>query len=175
MAVSAAVAWDDTTRIAVIGVDPGGTTGACVLLLAEQGWHLDQSRQFTDQGEAWKDVQELVSHYAAAGYEVHLVVEQFDKRPGIINPDYSAKYVEKNIDSFVAGFHTKYKQIPAEAKNFIREARSNNGRGDALKRFDMYPVGQKHARDAIRHALTYAVVQLKHRPLTLKGWPKPID
>lgn len=106
------------------------------------------------------------------GYEVHLVMEQFDKRPGIINPDYSAKFVERDIDNNVAGYHFKEKQIPAMAKNFIKEARRSNGQGDGLKRFGLYQTGLKHSNDSLRHAVTYAVVKLKHEPLILRGWPK---
>lgn len=157
---------------AIIGVDPGGTTGACVLLIGDQGYELGGAFQFSDDATAWQDVQLLVTHYKAAGHEVHLVVEQFDKRPGVINPDYSAKFVERDIDNNVAGYDFKRKQIPAEAKNFIKEARKNGGQGDALKRFDLYQSGLKHANDSLRHAVTYAVVRLKHRPLILKGWPK---
>lgn len=144
-----------------------------VITLTEESFKLEETFQFTDQNSAWMEVQSAISKYTQLGYEVHLVVEQFDKRPGIINPDYSAKFVERDIDNNVAGYHTKFKQIPAEAKNFIKEAKTNNGKGDALKRFGMYEPGKKHARDALRHVITYAVVRLKHRPLILRGWPKP--
>ena len=161
--------------VAVIGVDPGGTTGVGVITLTEDAFHLEETFQFTDQDTAWVEVQAVVNKYDQLGYEVHLVVERFDKRPGIINPDYSAKFVERDIDNNVDGYYTAFKQIPAEAKNFIKEAKNNQGKGDALKRFGMYEPGKKHARDALRHAITYAVVRLKHHPLILRGWPKPND
>lgn len=158
--------------ISVIGVDPGGTTGACVLLLSRDAYKLESVHQFKDDATAWQDVQGLVTRCHESGYEVHLVIEQFDKRPGIINPDYSAKYVERDIDNNVSGYDVKKKQIPAEAKNFIKEARRSNGKGDGLKRFGFYQTAFKHANDSLRHAVTYSVVRLKHRPLILKGWPK---
>lgn len=157
---------------AIVGVDPGGTTGANVLLLTETGYELAEAHQFKDDATAWREVQGLVTKYKALGHEVHLVVEQFDKRPGIINPDYSAKYVERDIDNNVSGYDVMHKQIPAEAKNFIKEARKNGGVGDALKRFGLFQTSMKHANDSLRHSVTYAVVRLKHRPLILRGWPK---
>lgn len=159
--------------VSIIGVDPGGTTGACWIRLHEDSYQLVGAYQFNDSDTAWREVQRLIDN--AAYDEVHLVIEQFDKRPGIINPDYSAKFVERDIDNNVTGYDVKYKQIPAEAKNLIKEAKRNNGRGDALKRFGLYQTAMKHANDSLRHALTYAVVQLKHMPTILKGWPKPND
>lgn len=164
-----------TDEVVVIGVDPGGTTGCCAILLSPDNYKLAGAWQFTDQDTAHKCVQERVSHYKAAGYEVHLVIEQFDKRPGVINPDYSAKFVERDIDNNVRGYDVLHKQIPAEAKNFIKPAPKNRGKGDALKRFGLYQTALKHANDSLRHAITYAVVRLKHKPLITKGWPKPND
>lgn len=156
--------------VVVIGVDPGGTTGACAILLEDDNYVLDGAWQFNDDATAWHDLQKVISHYKAAGYEVHLAIEQFDKRPGIIDPDYSAKYVERDIDNNVVGYDVKHKQTPAEAKNFVKPAKSNKGRGDGLKRFGLYQTSKKHANDALRHAVTYAVVRLKHKPLIEKGW-----
>ena len=159
--------------LVVVAVDPGGTTGAVEVLFEESCYELLAAHQFTDQDEAHLEVQRLIS---AHHLPVHLVVERFDKRPGIISPDFSAKYVERDIDNNVGGYAVKHKQIPAEAKNMVKEPARNSGRGDGLKRFGLYSTGKmKHANDAARHAITYAVMQLKHRPITLVGWPKPKD
>lgn len=158
--------------VVVIGVDPGGTTGAAVVKLTDDSYEFLEAHQFSDERNAWAEVQALVHNYRRA-YPVHLVVEQFDKRPGIIDPDFSAKYVERDIDNNVTGFTEYYKQIPGEIKFFIREARKNNGKGDALNRWGLYQTGMKHANDAVRHVLTYAVMRLKHKPTILRGWPKP--
>ena len=159
--------------LVVVAVDPGGTTGVVEVLFEADSFHLLVAHQFTDPNKAHLEVQHIIS---AHDLPVHLVVEQWDKRPGITDPDFSAKYVERDIDNNVGGYAVKHKQIPAEAKNMVKEPARNSGRGDGLKRFGLYSTGKmKHANDAARHAITYAVMQLKHLPITLVGWPKPKD
>lgn len=157
----------------VIGVDPGGTTGISVVgVEADKPASIIETRQWpNDYNPAtWQKLQSLAHHYRALyDLPVVLVIEQFDKRPGVIDPDYSAMYINKDIVEYIHEYPIVW-QIPAAAKNLIKPARK--GKADQLKRFGWYQVSHRHANDASRHVLVYLVEKVKHRPTILKGWPK---
>lgn len=155
----------------LVCVDPGGTTGIAVLKLTADDVTLEETHQWTDPDTVWSKIY-LLASYWEAGYDVELVVEQFDDRPGVVNPDYSAKYIIKDIDRYIIGYPIHY-QIVAMAKNAVKQG--GKGQEDQLKRFGMYQPGKKHARDAIRHGIAYAAGTLKHRPTIELGWPKDKD
>jgi hypothetical protein len=102
-------------------------------------------------------------------YEVVFVIEQFDKRPGIADPDLTPKYIIRDIENNLP--HRTFEwQIPAQAKNLVKPA--TKGVPDGLKRFGWYKVGMGHANDASRHVIVFLVEKIKHMPTILLGWPK---
>lgn len=154
----------------VVGVDPGGTTGISTFMVEEGSATQIDFAQWDNDGQIWR---KLVNYAAdleeKTSYPVVLVVEQFDKRPGIIDPDYSAMYITQDIEANITEYPVIW-QIPAAAKNLIKPA--GKGRADQLKRFGLYHPNNRHANDATRHVLVYLVEKIKHRPTILKGWPK---
>lgn len=153
----------------MIGLDPGGTTGVALFKFTEDSVTYLDSAQWGDPDNVWKQVKAVAEKLRAQGENVILVIEQFDKRPGIVNPDFTPKYINRDIDNNIFDFPIVY-QIPAVAKNLVPQA--TRGRSDALRRFGWYLVSNRHANDAARHVITFAVTQLKHMPTILKGWPK---
>lgn len=154
----------------VIAVDPGGTTGVAVFKFLEDSVQYLEHYQWGDPDYVWKEIHALV-HYWQAGYEVVLVVEQFDKRPGIINPDFTPKFIGRDITNNILDVEIEW-QTPSVAMNLVRPPGARHKGPDQLKRFGWYTVKNTHANDAARHAIVFAVERLKHMPTILKGWPR---
>jgi len=160
--------------VIVVAVDPGITTGIAVFKFSDDDAEYLEHHQWEDPDTAWRVIHNLV-HYWQAGYDTILVVEQFDKRPGIINPDFTPKYIGRDIANNIDDVEIVW-QIPGAAMNLVKpvSAKGNKG-GDHLKRFGWYLRSNVHANDAARHAIVYAVDVLHHMPTILRGWPKPKD
>lgn len=156
----------------VLGIDAGESTGLAVVDFTQGGTYASYVGQFTDG--LVDTVSDIINATVSFIPDV-VVIEQFDLRPG---------------NKFLANLSTVYRngaleyalatevgtdpvwQTPAQAKGLVSDA--------VLKRLGdrFWPtgkdVGQKDAddaRDALRHAIHYAVVTLKHRPTIEKGWP----
>jgi hypothetical protein len=154
-----------------IGVDPGGTTGVAVYLITEDNPPLlFETFQWGEPNEVWIKLEELAVKYEDENHHpVVFIVEQFDKRPGVADPDFTSKFIINDIDRYL-GHRTVVYQIVSAAKNLVKPA--TKGRPDGLKRFGYYQVNMGHANDASRHVIMFLVETLKHRPTILKGWPK---
>lgn len=160
-----------TYPVVVIGVDPGVTTGLSVFLFTEERVELLEYHQLPDPDFVWIEILRFI-RYWQAGYRVVLVVEQFDKRPGVVNPDFTPKFINRDIENNIANVEIVW-QIPAAAKNLVRPPGRTNRGLDHLKKFGWYHKAQGHSNDATRHVIVYGVEKLKHRPLIQLGWPKP--
>jgi hypothetical protein len=156
---------------ALIGVDPGGTTGVAVYTVEDgnQPAELKDVLQLTDPDSVATDLCSLGLVYAEQHYNIRYVVEQFDNRPGVVNPDFTPKYVIRDIKNAIPEEYIQW-QTPSQAKNLVKP--SHNGTSDGLKRFGWYQTKFRHANDASRHVIVYLVERLKHKPTILKGWPK---
>lgn len=160
----------------VLAIDAGESTGMAVVDFTETGPELVSLSQFiagTTGTMRW-----------LAGiietYEVETVVaEQFNLRPGNkFLADLSTVYRNGALEYMLAVDFAMAPvwQTPAQAKGLVSDK--------VLKRLgdEFWPtgrtVGQKDAddaRDALRHAIYYAVTTLKHRPTIELGWPKEKD
>lgn len=156
--------------LVVIGVDPGVTTGVAVFGFTEDTVEYIEHFQWPDPDIAYQQLDDLAKSYQAKGFRTILVVEQFDKRPGVINPDFTPKFICRDIDNHLQHHEVVY-QIPAVAKNLVKQPR--RGGTDGLRRFGWYTASNRHANDAVRHVIVYAVRELKHLPTILRGWPRP--
>lgn len=155
----------------VIGIDPGVTTGVAAYIVQSP-----DSLPVLDKTEQWGDPDHVVTNmlntrygYEQRGYKSVFVIEQFDKRPGVADPDYTPKYIIRDIERYLPDAVRVY-QTPSQAKNLVKPA--HKGAPDGLKRFGWYQVGMGHANDASRHVITFLVEKVHHLPTTLKGWPK---
>lgn len=158
----------------VIAVDPGGTTGVAVFKFTEETVEYLDSYQWGDPDHVWLRIQDLAHAWMVREERVVLVVEQFDKRPGIINPDFTPKFINRDIEINITDVDIVW-QIPAAAMNLVRPPGHRHKGQDQLKRFGWYKTSNTHANDAARHAIVFGVDKLKHMPLILRGWPKPKD
>lgn len=159
--------------LALIGVDPGVTTGWAILKLSDPDSEpvLLDCGQWVEQWDVWKTLDAKAQLLEELGFNVILVVEQFDQRPGIVNPDMTPKYINNDIENNLVGKWEVVWQIPAMAKTLVPQAK--RGVPDALKRFGWYQTSHRHANDAIRHVITHATHKLRHMPLIRRGWPEP--
>lgn len=153
----------------LIGVDPGVTTGIAVMGLTEKTSELLETYQWEEPDTVWRQIRDLAHTWQAKGFSVTLVVEQFDKRPGVISPDFTPKYVNRDIENNILDVPIVW-QIPAQAKTLVPQGKK--GQQDALKRFGWYQTAHRHANDGIRHCIVYAVEKLRHRPTVDKGWKR---
>lgn len=155
----------------LIGVDPGGTTGVSVYGLNAEDTpaFLLDSIQWGDPDTVSTHLQALVKKWRDASFNVVLIIEQFDKRPGIVEPDYSSMYIIRDIERDMPN-ETIVWFTPSQAKNLVKPA--HKGAPDGLKKFGWYKVGMGHANDASRHVIVFLVERLHHMPTILRGWPK---
>jgi hypothetical protein len=125
--------------------------------------------QLTEPSKVAQELGAIGLTYDEHGYNIRYVIEQFDNRPGVVNPDFTPKYVINDIKNLIAEEYIQW-QTPSQAKNLVKP--SHNGTADGLKRFGWYQTKFRHANDASRHVIVYLVERLKHKPTILKGWPK---
>lgn len=158
----------------VLSIDPGVTTGFTLMRFGKSDVELVETGQWGDPDRVWRTIRDYGrnarTHY---NLPLYLVIEQFDKRPGVVNPDFTPKYISRDIENNI--FDIPYFwQIPAAAMNLVKPGRT--GQRDQLHRFsNWYKKKNVHGNDATRHAIVFGVEKLKHRPLIELGWPKPKD
>lgn len=157
----------------LIGVDPGGTTGIAVYDVPSPD-ELPRLAGYYQWADSWTIAAQLMALKSKVqkqrpDAQVAFVVEQFDNRPGIVDPDFTPKYIIRDIDRDMANEQVFY-QTPSQAKNLVKPA--HRGTPDGLKRFGWYQVGMGHANDASRHVIVFLVEKLHHMPTILKGWPR---
>lgn len=143
----------------ILGIDPGGTTGVATYDLNSQ----EVSFQEVEGGTyGFTDWWHFGRPYASAGW---IVCESFRLDDRTAKPDLTP--VE--IIGYLKGSArvTKF-QTPGQAKALITNA--------VLKRAGLYPprgqVRGGHSTDAARHALYYAVTELKDTETIERLWPK---
>lgn len=158
----------------VLGIDAGESTGLAVVDFTDNGPDLCYLSQFVaDNVNTVLDIHNLIVDYQPAT----VVAEQFNLRPGNkFLADLSTVYRNGALEYMLAVDFAMDPlwQTPAQAKGLVSDT--------VLKRFgsDFWPTGKtvgykdaNDARDALRHAVFYAVEVLNHRPTIELGWPKP--
>lgn len=148
----------------VLGIDPGGTTGTCIYdtesplepILEEVGGGVEG---FVE----WSDRQEKTYPLGALRHET--VCESFRLDGRTEKPDLSPVEIIGFLKGTFEGVHF---QTPTQAKSLITN--------DVLKRAGLYPkrgqVKGGHGLDALRHALYYLTVTVKHRETIELLFPK---
>lgn len=150
----------------VVGVDPGVTTGVAIYGLASSDKYpvLLSAEQWGNPESVSTRMRELLGKYK----NVVFVIERFDKRPGVVDPDYTPMFIINDINRDLPDATIVW-QTPSQAKNLVKPAR--RGVPDGLKRWGWYEVGKGHANDASRHVITFLVEKLAHIPTIKRGWP----
>ena len=143
--------------IQILGVDPGGTTGFCVIE------YTPESRPVLK--EAWEESGGLGGVLAIRDkiikHEI-VVCESFTLRPGVKMPDLSPVYIIGALEALMPYQDSLVYQQPS-AKVLCPD--------EKLKKIEMYQRGHPHANDAIRHAIIY-LVKINHQPTIEWLWDK---
>lgn len=155
----------------IIAIDPGKTTGVAYMYINDTTYQLRQVWQLEDPDYVWEELYGIIERAHDMYDDVLVLCESFELRPDVAQPDETPKYIIKDLERYVAPeFPIEY-QMASQAKVGIPPGK--NGRRDRLKAFGLFQSGQRHANDAIRHILVYAIEKLRHRPLIIKGWGLP--
>lgn len=166
---------DESSLSTVIALDPGGTTGWCVLAVHPEslvepdvtilgnilwwtsgqftGTEYKQNSQIIDLIECWP--------YAAVLLEDFILRKQLRSRE-LLSPVRITSVIEYELERVG---RPCFKQQPSEAKNTATD--------DRLKNWGLYrrEGGEEHARDATRHAITF-LRRAKDRPnIRHRAWP----
>ena len=155
----------------IIAIDPGKTTGVATLHLTDNNFDLVGVLQLDDPDNVWEVLYEYISTFHDRFDDVVVLCESFELRPDVAQPDETPKYIIKDLDRYVAPTYPIEYQMASQAKVGIPPGR--NGRRDRLHSFGLHQRGYRHANDAIRHCLVYAIDKLRHRPLIVRGWGVP--
>lgn len=155
----------------IIAIDPGKVTGLAVLKLTDTTFELIEVDQLENPDEVWLPIYNIIRSYADKHDDVVVLCESFELRPDVAQPDETPKYIIKDLDRYVAPTYPIEYQMASQAKVGIPPGR--NGRRDRLHSFGLHQRGYRHANDAIRHCLVYAIEKLRHRPLIVRGWGLP--
>lgn len=158
----------------VLAIDAGDMTGLAVVDFESNGTALCLLEQFA--GDVTQTMHRVAAVIRAMDVGV-VVAEQFNLRPGNqFVADLSTVYRNGALEYMLAvhfGIDPVW-QTPAQAKGLVSDM--------VLKRLGsgFWPTGKtvgykdaNDARDALRHAVFYAVEVLNHRPTIELGWPKP--
>ena len=155
----------------IIAIDPGKTTGVAILHLTDNDFELISIAQLDDPDHVWEELLGIISAYYDVHDDVVVLCESFELRPDVAQPDETPKYIIKDLERYVEPTYPIEYQMASQAKVGIPPGR--NGRRDRLHSFGLHQRGHRHANDAIRHCLVYAIEKLRHRPLIVRGWGLP--
>ena len=155
----------------IIAIDPGKVTGIAVLHLTDKSFALMEVNQLEDPDYVWEPIYDLINDYSQTYDDVVVLCESFELRPDVAQPDETPKYIIKDLERYVAPHYPIEYQMASQAKVGIPPGR--NCRRDRLHSFGLHQRGYRHANDAIRHCLVYAIDKLRHRPLIVRGWGVP--
>ena len=155
----------------IVAIDPGKTTGIAVMHLTSNSFELVEVDQLEDPDYVWEPIFDLLQKYHDSHEDVVVLCESFELRPDVAQPDETPKYIIKDLERYVEPHFTIEYQMASQAKVGVPPGK--NGRRDRLHSFGLHQRGYRHANDAIRHILIYAIEKLRHKPLIYKGWGKP--
>lgn len=155
----------------IIAIDPGKVTGVAKLRLTDDDFKLIGKWELTDPDTVWEPIKQIIEEAKKRHDDVTVLCESFELRPDVAQPDETPKYIIKDLNRYVEPAHTIEYQMASQAKVGIPPGR--NGRRDRLHSFGLHQRGYRHANDAIRHCLVYAIEKLRHRPLIVRGWGLP--
>lgn len=155
----------------IIAIDPGKVTGVAKMQLTADDFKLIGVWQLTDPDNVWYALKQIIEAAKEGHEDVTVLCESFELRPDVVNPDETPKYIIKDLNRYVEPEHPIEYQMASQAK--VGVPPGANGRRDRLYAFGLHQRGLRHANDAIRHCVVYAIEKLRHRPLIVKGWGAP--
>jgi hypothetical protein len=147
----------------VLGVDPGGQSGFCLLKL-----HDAYPAKVMDLRIVEGRLAGFLEYwYAKVEFPEHVVVESFHDDGRTEDPD----EIALEIIGAIKGWHfreARGRRVKLAFQLPVERGKEKHMTDAILKRAGYYPprgqIGKKHQVEAMRHALTYCVKQLNHRP-----------
>lgn len=160
----------------IIALDPGGTTGWAMWTkmynyVPGSGQYLGEDDKFSwgqlGPHEHHEELFALLEHMHVQEYTI--VCESFEFRQyrqreniNLMSREYiGVVKLFRQQRSEIASFSPVVFQTAGQAKGFVSD--------EKLKAIDLYPSGQKHARDALRHLIYYMVNKRKRYDI-VKNW-----
>jgi hypothetical protein len=161
---------------AVLAIDPGGTTGWCVMMVHTDALMLDDvsildNILYWEQGQfegneiqQAQEVMELMDLWDGAAILIEdFILRQFSMGRELLSPVRITAMLEMWATIGYTEPRMVFKQQSELAKSAITDKR--------LRAWKLYRPGQEHARDAQRHALTLFRRAKASPALRAKAWP----
>jgi hypothetical protein len=173
-----------TTNLHVLGIDPGGTTGWCLITVLRSAVFADaepsiiewdygeltgpEPRQATEIAQMCREIQGLDYKTGPA-----VMSERWTADPSFKSAD-QEQYSPIRINAQLELLHYQGKMGDSTLHFQSRTIKSATGvSDDRLMRLGIYVEGSKHIRDATKHALTALRRARESRKFALKLWPYP--
>jgi hypothetical protein len=158
----------------VVAFDPGGTTGWCVMSVEPRhllgtkpvhkklahfacgqiaGGENSQADEMYDLLDLWDDSAWLCEDF---------IVRKFLRHREFLSPVRITARIEYRM-SHAYPFRPMFKQQPALAMSAVTD--------DRQKEWGLWSIGQPHARDATKHALTFLMRARESARMRLAAWP----
>lgn len=166
-------AMERANELALIALDPGGTTGWCLMSIGMQAMVdpefriLNSIAMYTfgevrgNEHEQLSEIENLIDAWpGAAVVREDFILRTQSKDPRVLSPVRLGFGIDHLM--YQRG-RTAFTQQPAMAKTTATDER--------LKSWGLYRPGSDHARDATRHAITFARRAKDNKKLLLQAWP----
>lgn len=142
------------TEAVVLGVDPGTTTGLCLVEFTRAGPHLIVADQ-KDWSAACAVVEAMLSRMGRETRRVVAACEKF-----VITSQTAQRGQQGAEDALGMNGHIR-RVCEITGVEYAKTASSSDAKSTvtnaALRTLGLYPVGLKHAADAARHAVLFAL------------------
>lgn len=139
----------------VVGIDPGETTGIAIFLDGElEGTHQVDHRGHKNVGRALEEIIEAIN----CENITTVVVEDYRVyKNKAQSHTHSDLFTSRLIGAIETWTHINkiplVKQMASQAKKFMTDSK--------LKAWGFWIIGKRHSRDAIRHAATYILFEVR--------------
>ena len=173
-----------TVNLHVLGIDPGGTTGWCLLTTLRSAIFMEAEPVIVewDYGELTGpepkqslEIAQMCREIQGLDYKTGpaVVAEQWDADPNFHSTD-QEQYSPIRINAQLQLLHYQGKMGDSTLTFQSRTIKTGKGvRDDKLKRLGIYVPGSKHIQDATKHALNALRRARENRDFGLALWPYP--
>lgn len=173
-----------TTNVHVLGLDPGGTTGWCLLTTLRSAIFGDAYPEIVewDYGELTgpeplqaTNIAQMCREIQGLDYKTGpaVMAEQWDVDPTFQSTD-QERYAPIRINAMLQLLHYQEKMGDSTLHFQSRTIKAGTAvRDDRLKSLGIYVPGSKHIQDATKHALNALRRARENREFALRLWPYP--
>lgn len=162
---------------ALIAIDPGGTTGWCVMQICAEAVvdddinildniiHWEQGQFAGSEREQYVALADLVNAWEDAAVVVEdFTLRMFNMNKELLSPVRITAALDYHLAMDYDPVRSMFLQTPEMAMTDCTDTR--------LRSWGMYIPGEEHARDAERHALTFLRRAKAKAKLRVSAWPQ---